>query len=64
MNASRTDNGYTALMWASQTGHLTAVQTLLNHGASKSATSFSGKTAYSIAQGPEKAALRALLNPG
>lgn len=63
MNAAKTNNGFTALMAASFHGHLHAVQALLGRGASKTAASTSGQTAYDLATGKKKAALRAILKP-
>ena len=65
MNTAQTDDGYTALMWASQEGHLETVRLLLQVGANKAATTTDGRddTAFSVADGPHKAALQALLKP-
>ena len=65
MNAARTDNGGTALHNASFSGHLEIARLLLQNGADKSATTNDGysHTAFSLATGPHKAALQALLKP-
>ena len=53
------DDGYTALMAASQQGHLSTVKLLLASGANKDAVNTAGKTALSFASTPEiKHALR------
>jgi len=63
VNAARTTDGWTALMWASHKGHLAVAQSLLEHGSSKTAVSTSGRNAHSYAVGNDISALRALLKP-
>ena len=54
--------GNTALMHASIEGQLGIVRLLLQHGADKSAMA-NNKNAFSLAAGPLKVALQALLKP-
>ena len=63
MNAARTDSGTTALIAASLNGHLEVARLLLQKGANRSAITFDGRTALSLATGPHKSALQALLKP-
>ncbi len=65
VNAVRTDNGIAALHIASYAGHLELTRLLLQKGADKFATSSGASvvTAFSVATGPHKAALEALLKP-
>jgi len=64
VNAARTDNGGTALHTASHYGHLDIVRLLLQKGADKTTTANDGiTTPFSLATGPHKAALQALLKP-
>lgn len=61
VNAAMTTDGTNALMWASQEGHLEVVRLLLMRGADKRFEG-GGRSAYSVASGPNKAALQALLS--
>lgn len=65
MNLAQTDHRYTALMWASQEGHLEVVHLLLQMGANKAATTTDGLAlnAFDVASGRNKAALQDLLKP-
>ena len=64
VNATRIDNGGTALHLASALGHLEIARLLIRKGANKSATCSDGATtAFSEASGPHKVALQALLKP-
>lgn len=61
VNAVMPDYHGTALIGASQGGHLGIVRLLLKRGADMSATDSNGSSAFSLASGPFKAALQALL---
>ena len=61
VNAARTENGTTSLILASYYGHLEIAHLLLQKGAYKSAMNIDGDTAFSVASGPYKDALQALL---
>ena len=55
--------GVTALMGASLSGRLRVARMLLEQGANKSVTASNGATAFSVAKGPQKKELQALLKP-
>ena len=59
VNAAKTDDGTTALMWASFKGHLEIVRLLLTSGADKAALTHAGWTAHSLCAAYP--AIRALL---
>jgi ankyrin repeat protein len=63
VNVTLSSDGFTPLMMASRNGSLDAVRLLLLGGANKTTLLPSGHNAYSIACGPHKAVLRALLKP-
>lgn len=50
-------------MMASYRGRPEAVPLLLHKGSNKAAVSYHGDNAFSLATGPQKAALQALLKP-
>jgi ankyrin repeat protein len=49
VNAAQTNDGYTALMWASQNGHVVVVRELCKCGANVNATRFNGMCALMAA---------------
>jgi ankyrin repeat protein len=59
VNAARTDDGSTALMWAANKGHLKIVRLLLTSGADKVALTHAGRTAHFLCAAYP--AIRALL---
>ena len=65
VNAARTDLGVTSLMLSSVSCHLEVTRLLLLQGADKSPAATDGLsfTAFSLATGPHKAALQAILKP-
>ena len=46
VNAARTANGATALMWASENGRLEIARLLLQHGADRRALDHAGESAH------------------